>query len=70
MYTGDALVSIRRSVGLTQSIKALQLRFERGDYYVWLYRDEHGAPTSWERYSIVTTDREQDVITIEVNMCV
>jgi len=30
----------------------LQSRFLIGDYYIWLYEDKHGIPTSWEMYTI------------------
>lgn len=34
-------------------VRRLKERFRSGDYYVWLYRDGEGRPTSWERYEVV-----------------
>lgn len=62
----DALEAIRRSDVLGECIQSVQTRFREGDYYVWLYRDQFGAPTSWERYSVSNTDPKHDSMTIEV----
>jgi hypothetical protein len=56
----------RRSDGLAVSMSALQTRFCEGDYYVWLYRDEAGVPTSWERYSVTRAAEGDGTITIEM----
>jgi len=37
------------------ALSRLQYFFRDGDYYVWLYCDMDGNPTSWERYSITQT---------------
>ena len=43
-------VAVRRSETLSAAVASLQTRFRPGDYYVWLYRDLSGSPTSWERW--------------------
>ncbi len=58
--------ALRRSDGLAASVSALQARFCEGDFYVWLYRDAAGAPTSWERYSVRRASGDDDSITIEM----
>jgi len=58
---------VLRSDGLADmSMSALQTRFCEGDYYVWLYRDEVGVPTSWERYSVTRAAAGDGTITIEM----
>jgi len=37
------------------ALSQLQDLFRNGDYYIWLYCDMDGNPTSWERYSITQT---------------
>jgi len=40
-------------------------KFTTGDYYVWLYRDSQGIPTSWEKYKV---ERNEDgIIIIEMS---
>lgn len=43
----------------------LRERFAVGDYYVWLYQDKNGLPTSWEKYSI--TESKDGVVIIEMS---
>jgi hypothetical protein len=58
--------AVLRSDGLAVSMSALRTRFCEGDYYVWLYRDEAGVPTSWERYSVTRAAAGDGTITIEM----
>lgn len=58
--------AVRRSDRLAVCMCALQTRFCEGDYYVWLYRDEAGVPTSWERYSVTRAATVDSTITIEM----
>ena len=37
-------------------------RFRPGDWWVWLYRDGAGRPSSWERYSVRACAGEDLVI--------
>jgi hypothetical protein len=41
-------------------------RFQKGNYWVWLYRDPSGQPWSWERYSVKEVNRDGE-ITIEMS---
>jgi len=41
-------------------------RFEKGMYWVWLYRDPRGQPHSWERYSVCESGPDAE-ITIEMS---
>lgn len=41
---------------------ALNSRFKQGDWWVWLYREPDGTPSSWERYSVRATDSSELVI--------
>jgi len=46
-------------------VKRITKRFNIGDYYIWLYRDSKGIPTSWERYKV---ERNEDgIIVIEMS---
>ena len=48
--------------------KALDIarrRFSAGDWWIWLYRDGTGEPSSWERYSV--RSREDDEIVIDMS---
>lgn len=38
------------------AVSRLRTYFAAGDYYVWLYCDRDGNPTSWERYDVVRTE--------------
>jgi len=46
-------------------VETLQSRFQEGDYYVWLYKDQNGIPTSWEKYSV--TKSSDGVVVIEMS---
>ena len=37
-------------------------RFRAGDWWVWLYRDGSGQPSSWERYSVRGSDGDELVL--------
>eukprot|EP00966_Prymnesium_polylepis_P159822 3693874-Prymnesium_polylepis.1 len=37
-------------------------RFRPGNWWVWLYRDPSGTPSSWERYSVRTSEEDEVVI--------
>ena len=37
-------------------------RFRQGDFFVWLYRDERGRPSSWERYTVRAGDGDTLVL--------
>jgi hypothetical protein len=45
-----------------------QSRFRSGNYWIWLYRDNFGNPSSWERYAVVDSvpERPQNELTIEM----
>jgi hypothetical protein len=51
---------------LSASVSSLEKRFRVGDYYVWLYRDVSGLPTSWERYCVTKKGINDYSIVIEV----
>lgn len=44
--------------------RLLRERFTVGDYYVWLYQDKDGTPTSWEKYTV--TESNIGVVVIEM----
>lgn len=44
----------------------LRQRFHPGDYYIWIYRDKHGNPTSWEKYEVASVSSEEEEVTIEM----
>lgn len=46
-------------------LRTLRGRFRVGDYYVWLYQDKDGVPTSWEKYSVTSSD-DSGVVVIEM----
>lgn len=72
LYAGrssNAGISSNKCVDQTKVLKG---RFRVGDYYVWLYHDEEGVPTSWEKYTVThTTADEEDglsvIVTIEMS---
>ena len=42
------------------SLLELKERFQVGDYYIWLYCDATGTPTSWERYRVVVVQNNNN----------
>ena len=37
-------------------------RFRQGDYWVWLYTDADGKPSSWERYSVRASSAGSELV--------
>lgn len=43
-------------------------RFKEGDWFEWEYRDSEGQPSSWERYSVLSTRGDEVLIDMASKM--
>uniref|UniRef100_A0A7S3AGX2 Uncharacterized protein n=1 Tax=Haptolina ericina TaxID=156174 RepID=A0A7S3AGX2_9EUKA len=43
----------------------VKARFQQGDFWVWLYRDAAGDPSSWERYAVRASAGEEVLIDMQ-----
>lgn len=71
MHTSGASVKDQSSGGLApvktasvvQQAKALSAtRFQKGNFWVWLYRTPSGEPYSWERYTVCESRPDGEVV--------
>lgn len=59
----DSFLPVRVSEAVSQKAKTLaSTRFQKGNYWVWLYRDPSGKPYSWERYSVSASSHDAQVV--------
>jgi hypothetical protein len=60
---GSGGLIVARTESTVQQAKTLSAtRFERGNYWVWLYRSPSGEPYSWERYTVCESGPDADVV--------
>lgn len=52
-----------KNESILQQAKALSAtRFQKGNFWVWLYRSPSGEPYSWERYTVCESGPDTDVV--------
>jgi len=69
--TSRSIVQMKRNDGsalhmgastMRRAIEIASTRFRQGDYWIWLYRDGSGQPSSWERYSVRASSLDAEVV--------
>lgn len=60
--SGLGLIPARTESILQKAKELSATRFQKGNFWVWLYRSPSGEPYSWERYTVCDSGPDDDVV--------